>query len=165
MANAPQVLGVLSDIHRQVAAGQRAIDLLKREGATRLVYLGDAESERVIDLFAGEACSLCLGNCDDDALGEYARFIGLDMHPEGSVLEVDGVDVAFTHGHHQTLVERMLRAGPGFLLHGHTHVRCDERSGRTRIVNPGAFVRVDRPTVALVTPARDEVRFLDVPPG
>jgi hypothetical protein len=29
-------------------------------------------------------------------------------------------------------------------------------------VNPGAFVRVDRPTVALVTPARDEVRFLDV---
>jgi hypothetical protein len=44
-------------------------------------------------------------------------------------------------------------------------VRCDERSGRTRIVNPGAFVRVDRPTVALVTPATDEVRFLDVPPG
>jgi predicted phosphodiesterase len=59
----------------------------------------------------------------------------------------------------------MLRAGPGFLLHGHTHVRGDERSGRTRVVNPGAFVRVDRPTVALVTPATDEVRFLDVPPG
>ena len=52
MATAPQVLGVLSDLHRQVAAGQRAIDLLKREGATRLVYLGDAESERIIDLFA-----------------------------------------------------------------------------------------------------------------
>jgi predicted phosphodiesterase len=24
-----------------------------------------------------------------------------------------------------------------YLLHGHTHVRRDERAGRTRIINPG----------------------------
>jgi predicted phosphodiesterase len=162
MTTTPQVLGVLSDVHRRIGAAAAAIELLKQRGATRFVYLGDAEDERVIDLFAGESCSLCLGNCDDDALGEYARFLGLDMHPDGSVLTVDGVEVAFTHGHLQTVVDRMVRSEPAFLLHGHTHVRCDERSGRTRIVNPGAFVRVERATVALVTPALDRVEFLEV---
>jgi len=163
MMTTPQVLGVLSDVHRRIGAATTAIELLKRHGATRFVYLGDAEDERVIDLFAGEPCSLCLGNCDDDALGEYARFLGLDIHPDGSVLTVDGVDVAFTHGHLQSVVDRLLRGGPPFLLHGHTHVRCDERAGPTRIVNPGAFVRVERATVALITPALDRVEFLDVP--
>ncbi|MBM4109813.1 MAG: hypothetical protein FJ254_00445 [Phycisphaerae bacterium] len=163
MTMTPQILGVLSDVHRRIGAAAGAIELLKRRGATRFVYLGDAEDERVIDLFAGESCSLCLGNCDDDALGEYARFLGLDMHPDGSVIAVDGVDVAFTHGHLQSVVDRLMRGQPAFLLHGHTHVRSDERSGATRIVNPGAFVRVDQATVALITPALDRVEFLDVP--
>ena len=69
-------------------------------------------------------------------------------------------------GHRFHLVHippRHAPAGTEFLLHGHTHVRCDERSGRTRIVNPGAFVRVERATVALITPALDRVEFLDVP--
>ncbi len=162
MADQPTVLGVLSDVHRRVEAGQRAMALLKARGATRFVFLGDAESERVIDLFAGESCSLCLGNCDDDALGEYARFLGMDMHPDGSVITVDGVEVAFTHGHLAAVADRMLRAGVGFLLHGHTHERRDERVGATRIVNPGAFTRVAAPTVALVTPALDRVEFIGV---
>ncbi len=49
-----------------------------------------------------------------------------------------------------------------YLLQGHTHVRHDERIGKTRVINPGALHRAREKTVALLDTATDRLVFLPV---
>jgi predicted phosphodiesterase len=49
-----------------------------------------------------------------------------------------------------------------YLLHGHTHVKRDERVGRTRVINPGALHRAREKTVAVLDTATDMLTFLTV---
>jgi predicted phosphodiesterase len=43
---------------------------------------------------------------------------------------------------------------------GHSHVPSEQRSGRVRIINPGALYRAATKTVALLDLARDRLEFL-----
>ena len=56
------------------------------------------------------------------------------------------------------------------MVHGHTHVRRDERIGvgggkTVRVINPGALQRAREKSVAVLDTERDEVRFVAVPGG
>jgi len=156
-------VGILSDSHGQVERTRRAIALLQGAGATEFVHCGDVEIEPVVDLFAGLSAHLTWGNCDPaGALGRYAASIGEDaQHPLGEIT-VDGRRLAFTHGDSERAIERALEAAPDYLLHGHTHLRRDDRVQGVRVVNPGALHRARPFTVALLEPASGELRWLEV---
>ena len=49
-----------------------------------------------------------------------------------------------------------------YLLHGHTHVRRDERVGKVRIINPGALHRAREKTVAVLDTDTDRLTFVRV---
>lgn len=49
-----------------------------------------------------------------------------------------------------------------YLLHGHTHLRRDDRVGHTRIVNPGALYRAKVKTCALINLATDDLTFIEL---
>jgi len=157
------MVGILSDSHGQIARTRRAIELLQRAGATQFIHCGDVEIEEVVDLFAGLAAHLTWGNCDSAGpLGRYAASIGVDaQHPFGEVA-IDGRRLAFTHGDSERAVSKALAAKPDYLLHGHTHLRRDERVQGVRVINPGALHRAHPFTVALLAPATGELRFLEV---
>jgi putative phosphoesterase len=165
--------GLLSDSHGRAAITQRAVGMLRDEGAEMLLHLGDLESEQVIDALlvpstaTGDALPvrLVFGNVDWDmsGLGRYAADLGIHVdHPAGHIDLGDGRMLVFTHGHDARVFNQALAAGAAYLCHGHTHVAADRHEGSTHLINPGALFRTTRPSVALLDTAEDQVRFFDV---
>jgi putative phosphoesterase len=157
------LVGILSDSHSEVERTRHAIALLQQAGATKFIHCGDVEIEQVLDVLAGLDAHVTFGNCDAAGpLGRYAASIDLDaQHPSGEVT-VDGRRIAFLHGDNGRLRSRILADRPDFLLHGHTHDRCDEMEQGVRVINPGALCRADPYTVALLEPATGALRWIEV---
>jgi len=89
----------------------------------------------------------------------------LDLHCHGHVADLTfaGKRLALLHGHDGALFHKLAHSGDyAYLIHGHTHVRRDERLGNSRIINPGALHRAKSKSVALLDVATDELRFLEL---
>ncbi len=157
-------LGILSDTHDNVARTTRAVRQLVDEGADALVHLGDFTSPDVIYACAGLPASFLWGNCDEDldALRAAISAIGGTCLERGGEIERDGRRIAMTHGDQLREYQRLLATAPDYLLSGHSHALHDRREQSTRCVNPGALHRAPRFTVALLNPALDELRFLNI---
>lgn len=164
-------IGLLSDSHGRAATTQRAVRLLIAQGANMLIHLGDVGSVEVIDALLEPRADLrnsqpldvylVFGNTDwdADALGRYARSLGLHVsHPVGR-LQCDGKTIVFQHGHQDAAMEAALASGADYLIHGHTHRTRDQRIGPTRVINPGALFRAAQYTVALLNTENDQLAF------
>lgn len=157
-------IGVLSDSHGRADTTARAVAALNHAGVDLLIHLGDVGDERVIDELLGRPARLVFGNCDFDheVLGRYAEHLGIvNDHPAG-LLSTESRTIAFTHGHLEREMKRLLGENPDFLLHGHTHQPRDDHVNGTRIVNPGALFRAARYTVVVLDVQRDSVEFLEL---
>ena len=162
------LVGILSDTHDRVDAMAAAMKLLRDGGAEFFVHCGDVGSERVIDHLAGVPSAFVFGNTDWDraALARYAESVGVDCRGAFADLELGGKRVAVIHGDDLRLKQRLLSEQQhDYLLQGHTHLRADQRVGRTRVINPGALHRASQKTVALLDTETDRLRFLVVPAG
>ena len=159
------LIGVLADSHGRADTTARAVTTLVDHGAEMLLHLGDLETEAVLDELAGCNARVVFGNCDWDveALWRYADLIGVGVdHPMGR-LEIEGCRIAYTHGHLDELMNQALADGVDYLFHGHTHTVSDQRSGDTRVINPGALYRATRYTAALLDTVGDSVSWLEIP--
>jgi len=159
------LIGILSDTHDRVDAMAAAMKLLRESGAQFFIHCGDVGSERVLDHLAGLPCAFVFGNTDWDraALARYAQTIGVACHGSFADLELGGRRIAVVHGDDFRLKQRLLaEQRHDYLLQGHTHVRADERIGRTRLINPGALHRAREKTVALLDTDGDVLRFLSL---
>jgi len=166
-------IGLLSDSHGRAARTARAVRLLIGRGVDHIIHLGDVGSVEVIDAMVEQVddagnltppVHLVFGNCDWDAesLARYARSLGIDVeHPVGR-LEIDGRVIIYQHGHMAGAMDQALAEQVDYLCHGHSHRQRDERSGSTRVVNPGALFRAADYTVAILDVAADRLEFLDV---
>ncbi len=161
------LIGVLSDSHGRADTTARAVQALLSGGAQMLIHLGDLGAEAVIDELVGHNARIVFGNCDWDeqALAHYAELVGVRVdHPLG-LADVDGKRIAFTHGHLTRVMQDAINDGVDYLLYGHSHAVSDERHGGTRLINPGALFRAPRYTAALLDPAADHLRIIEVPKG
>ena len=159
------ILGILSDTHDRVETMAAAMELLRRHGAEFFIHCGDVGSERVLDHLAGVPAAFVFGNTDWDrpALSRYAEQIGVACHGDLADLDLGGRKIAVTHGDDFKLKQRLLtEQRHDYLLQGHTHVRADQRVGRTRLINPGALHRAREKTVALLDTVADRLQFLSV---
>lgn len=157
-------VGLLSDSHGRAERTERAVDALLAAGADILIHTGDVETEQVLDCLAGHNAHIVWGNCDWDRAGleRYARDIGISVHGDAGEVEVDGVRIAFTHGHLPAALRTAMSSGARYLVHGHTHELRDEVVDGIRIVNPGALHRARAFTVALLTPRTGELKTIEV---
>jgi putative phosphoesterase len=158
------LIGVLSDSHGDAETTARAVAALIAHGSEILLHLGDLCGDDVIDELVGHRSHIVFGNCDwnIEVSTQYAIGLGLQVdHPMG-VIEADGRRIAFTHGDNAGLMQQALDAGVDYLLHGHTHTVSDQHVGSTRVLCPGALHRATRYTCALLDPARDRVRVLEI---
>ena len=159
------ILGIVADSHGDEVVTARAVELLREGGAELLIHLGDVETSEVIVALSAMPARLVFGNCDFDIahLTNVAELIGVTVdHPAGRI-DNDGKTIFFTHGHLEQLMKDAIEDAVDYLLHGHSHVRRDDRFGATRIINPGALHRASRYTAALLNPGDDDIRFIDVP--
>jgi uncharacterized protein len=159
------LIGILSDTHDHIEITKAAIALLKQHGAEFFIHCGDVGGEEILDQLAGLQAAFVFGNTDwdTDGLSRYASHIGVRCHDRFADLTVDGKRFAVLHGDDSTLRQRILIAqNHDYLLQGHTHVRMDDRVGKTRLINPGALYRARQKTVATLDTAKDMLTFLEV---
>ena len=143
-------LMIASDIHGSAAYCERLIDAYRREAPDRLLLLGDLlyhgprndlpldyAPKRVIDMLNSISDDLlCVrGNCEAEV---DQMVLSFPVLADYAYLEVNGVSIFATHGHHYSeATPPPLRKGD-VLLCGHTHVsRCVRYEGFTYL-NPGS---------------------------
>ena len=146
------LLGVISDTHGRLEATERAIQVMKDRGVEQVIHCGDVGGAAVVGLFRSFAAHFVTGNCDSASILQKAvESAGQRFHGRLGELELCGRKIAFLHGDNHTAMTRLLEEGDWDLIaYGHSHVADCQRDGRTTILNPGAFARCERPSIALV---------------
>jgi putative phosphoesterase len=162
------LIGILSDTHDRVETMKLAVALLKNAGAEFFIHCGDVGGTGVLDHLAGLKAVFVWGNTDWDRLPlqRYAQGLGIACYGSMGDIQLDGKRIAVLHGDDAALMQKLLVGQQyDYLFHGHTHVRRDERIGKTRVINPGALQRAKEKSVALLDSTSDQLRFLIVGGG
>lgn len=142
---------IASDIHGDLSSCEQMLTAYRREGADRLLILGDIlyhgprndlpetyAPKRVIELLnpLKNEITAVRGNCDSEV---DQMVLDFPIMSDYAIIEQDRVTVFATHGHKYN-TSAMPPVKPGtVLLHGHTHVlKCEELSDGCVYINPGS---------------------------
>ncbi len=140
-----------SDIHGDIVGAKKAFYAFEREGAEKLIILGDLlyfgprnnlknsyDPQAVIKLLnENKDKILCVrGNCDAEVDQMVLEF---PIMAEYAYLCVDSYSMLLTHGHKINKESAGIFKCGELLIHGHTHVLCIEKFGEGNIyINPGS---------------------------
>ncbi len=163
------IIGIMSDTHGDVKRTARAIDALKKFHPMHIIHCGDIGSSSVItELATGFAdptipVTCVLGNVDgwnDDLMSYWPH---VQIQGRFAKLELVGKNIAVVHGDDfNRFQSAIIRQEFDYVFTGHTHVRSDEREGRTRVINPGALHRASEPGCAVLDLETDTLTYLSV---
>ena len=159
------IIGILSDTHDRAGWMAAGLEILRKHEAQFFIHCGDIGGQQCIDLLAGLPSAFVFGNTDFDRAGlaRYAASIDVACYGNFANLELDGRRIAVLHGDDYRLKQRLLAAQEhDYLLQGHTHIRADERIGRTRLINPGALHRAAVKTVATLDTRADKLSVFEI---
>jgi len=147
-------LGIISDTHGLLNETVLAVKLFRKSGVQVVIHCGDIGSSAVVKAFQGLETHFVFGNVDgnSETLRLAIEETGNHCHGWFGSLEQSGKRIAFLHGHQSERFDQELKGGNWDLLcYGHTHIAALQMQGSTLLLNPGAFERVFRPTIATVT--------------
>jgi putative phosphoesterase len=160
-------IGIISDTHDQRLRTLAAVEMLKDEGAERLIHCGDLTHPEMVSACSSLPSYFVFGNNDSPYVDEIRSAI-MDL-PDSICLEwgeeivLSEKRIAITHGHINREVQRLLRSEPDYLFSGHSHVAQDWQEGNTRWINPGALYRARMFSVALLNLDSNKLRTIEVP--
>lgn len=169
-------LMIASDIHGSAYYCRKMLDAYKREGADRLLLLGDIlyhgprndlpkdynPKEVIAMLNPMKHELLCVrGNCDTEVDQMVLEFPVLADY---GFMEIDGKTFYMSHGHiYNENNLPPLKTGDIF-MHGHTHVLRAEKVGDITILNPGS-VSIPKegnpPTYAILENSRFTIKTFE----
>ena len=168
------LLALLSDTHDNEMTTRAAVELLRGHSPVAYLHAGDLVSPEMLDCFRGLPFHFVFGNNEYDHAELRSRALARNLHChefQGD-LTFGNKKIALLHGHEMGDLQRAMKSGRfDYVIHGHTHVRRDERIASpaeaaggcgTRVINPGALHRTRLRSVALLDLVQDELRFLDV---
>ena len=145
-------IAIISDTHSRTSSVQSAIAIMAERRVDAILHCGDICDGDTVRLFPAHS-HFVLGNCDH-ARTEIERAvdeIGATLHGAWGHVELADCSLAFTHGHEHQLLHDLEHANTfDFLFHGHTHIAREHRTGKTRVINPGALQRVAMRTFLLL---------------
>jgi putative phosphoesterase len=137
-------IAVISDTHSRTVSVQAALQIMAERGVERILHCGDIADGATVRLFPAHT-DFVFGNTDYDRNGieRAVADIGATLHGAWGQLELAGQKLAFVHGDDRQLLHDLEHADTfDFLFHGHTHIAREHRTGKTRVINPGALQRV-----------------------
>jgi putative phosphoesterase len=163
------MIGIMSDTHGDVRRTQKAIAAMKAHHPEHIIHCGDLGSHAVVaELAAGfmapEIPVTCVyGNVDgwdDDVISSWSH---VRIEGRFTRLVIAGKAIAVVHGDDGHRLRSAINGGTfDYVFTGHTHVRSDEREGRTRVINPGALHRTREPSCAVLDLETDTLRFIEI---
>ena len=137
-------IAVISDTHSRDVSVQNALKVMAERAVELILHCGDIQDGGTVRLFPAHT-HFVFGNTDYNH-GEITHAIadaGATLHGAWGHLELEGQSLAFVHGDDHRLLRDLEHADAfDFLFHGHTHVAGEHRTGKTRVINPGALQRV-----------------------
>jgi len=159
------LIGILSDSHGRHLMVRKAVALFHDLDVGHVIHCGDVGGVKVFDEVVGRPFTFVWGNTDYDSpdLLAYLEGAGLSA-PEGvpTSLSLQGKSLAVFHGHERGFAAAVDSLDVDYILHGHTHIACNEVFNGKRIINPGALHRARRKTVATLDTATDAVIFHEI---
>ena len=158
------LVALMSDTHDNEASTRAALGVLALRKPDLYLHAGDLVSAEMLELFRGLPLHFVFGNNEWDLAGlrSGALAAGVKCHEYLAEVDCGGKKVALLHGHRAD-VEALARSGKyDYVVHGHSHVRRDERVVSCRVINPGALHRAKVRTVALLDVGSDGLEFLEV---
>ena len=138
------LIAVISDTHNRQVSVNQALAVMAERAVDLVIHCGDIEGGATVRLFPAHT-HFVFGNCDRnrDEIEEAVAEIGATLHGAWGQLELADRRLAFVHGDDLQLLHDLEHADTfDFLFHGHTHVAREHRTGKTRVINPGALQRV-----------------------
>ncbi|MBR9677401.1 metallophosphoesterase [Candidatus Woesearchaeota archaeon] len=159
------MIGVISDTHDNVENVQLAVKVFKERKVDFVIHCGDVVSPLTVKHFKDVKVHFVLGNCDGDIQGlmDAADDIGCEHHGKTLDMMHENKRILAMHGNNTYELKKQIESQSfDYVLHGHTHQKKDEKSGKTRIVNPGAHYWMAENTVALIDVKNDSVEFIQL---
>ncbi len=156
-------IGIISDTHDRHGAVAEALRLLAAQQVELILHCGDIESPETVLLFMGTPTHFVLGNCDTNPtrLAEAIAEIDGTLHEPYGQLELAGQQIAWLHGHHQTVMRELEQSNRfDYLFYGHSHQASEHQTGKTRVINPGAMTRVQICSCLVLDLSNGETRSL-----
>ncbi len=143
-------LMIASDIHGSAYYCRKLLEAFKREGAEKLLLLGDIlyhgprndlpreyAPKSVIEMLNKyKERILCVrGNCDTEVDQMVLEF---PIMADYCIFYINGRAVYATHGHIYNKANMPPLTKDDILLHGHTHIPAWEKVGENYYINPGS---------------------------
>jgi hypothetical protein len=158
-------IAIVSDTHSKHATVHAALDEIARRGASLIVHCGDIADAETARLFPAHS-HFVLGNCDKFESAAIERAVadtGATLQQPFGHIEVEGMLIAFIHGDDGQLLRDLERSDAfDYLFYGHTHQAKEHRTGKTRVINPGALYRAAVKTFAILDVATGEIETVVV---
>ncbi len=162
-------IGILSETHGHVERTKSAMEILINAGVERVLHCGDIGSDKVmVELYSSYLLSqipiyAVLGNVDypDDDYLSWNKRGEIYVYGRFGKMNLAGKDIAIIHGDDSLKLEAAIHSNAyDYIFTGHTHIKRDDRIGKSRIINPGAVYRASKPTVACLDLNGGELQYL-----
>ena len=159
------MIGIISDTHENEAAMQKAAHLFKERKVDFVVHCGDIVSPPVLDNFKGLKMKLVFGNNDGEKAGlnKKAKELGFEEVSEEKEFIYERKRFYVYHGTIKANLDSAIQSGKyDYVLTGHTHIKRDEKIGKTRVINPGALFRANPYTIAVLDAVKDKLEIVEI---
>ena len=159
------MIGIISDTHENEEAIGKAVKIFKGKNVEFVIHCGDIISPPMLEHFNGLNMKFVFGNNDGERLGlnEKAKEFGFEEITDEKEFEHKRKKFYAYHGTKREKLESAIKSNKyDYVLTGHTHIKRDEKIGKTRVINPGALFRIHPYTIALLDVQNDKLQFVRV---
>ena len=159
------MIGIISDTHENEEAIKKAVKIFKRKNVDFAVHCGDIVCPPMLEHFKGLKMKFVYGNNDGERTGLNSKSKGLGWGEvaDEKEFEHNGKKFYVYHGTKKKKLDAAIKSNKyDHVLTGHTHIKRDERIGKTRVINPGALFRIYPYTIALLDAEKDRLDFVEI---
>ncbi len=163
-----KMIGIISDTHENEEAIKKAVKVFKEKNIEFGVHCGDIISPPMLEYFKDLKMKFVFGNNDGErnGLNNKAKELGFEEVKDEKEFEYKDKKFYVYHGTKLNILEAAIKSNKyDYVLTGHTHIKRDEKTGKTRVINPGALFRIHPYTTALLDVDEDKLEFVEIKKG
>ena len=162
------MIGIISDTHENEEAVKKAVKVFKEKNVELAVHCGDIISPPMLEHFKGLNMKFVYGNNDGERVGlnNKAKEFSFEEITDEKNFVFKKKTFFVYHGTDKSKLDAAIKSNKyNYVLTGHTHIKRDEKIGKTRVINPGALFRIYPYTIALLDAEKDRLQFVEIKRG